>query len=870
LKSVQSYHPPQWPLRLLRLFVKEQYLEEIEGDMEEIFFENVERFSIRKAKRLYVFELIKLLRPVLLKNFEFVNYLNRFPMFNNYFKTSFRSLMRNPLNSFINVFGLAMAIGICMLVYAFARWTFSTDQFHEHKNEVHLVTFFANRDGSQQEFGTAPRPLADVLRQDFPQIEKVSRVEDRTVVLKYEDHVFNERVRLVDPEFLEMFTFPLKWGTASSLKDVNSIILNEEMSIKYFGEENPIGQNILMKFDETRSKVFKVTGVAKRFPDAHTIEFSFLINFENLRLEPNYQFDDWSQLMGATLIQVRNPISDIPAIQQGMGKYKAMQNLAAAEDWDISAFGFQPLATLHEKTADIRDDISFSSDSNYKSIGFLVVVAILLMTLACLNYINIAIVSATRRLKEIGVRKTIGATRKIVIVQFLTENIVVTLFALTIGFLLGVFFFIPWFEGMFRNLDMEFTIYDPNLWIYLPSILLFTALASGIYPSLYISRFQVVRILKGSVEFGRKNPLTKIVLTVQLVLTCLFITAAVMFTWNVDYLEKRSWGYNKSEVLYVAVPDRAAFEKVYAVVKQDPKFVAIAGSKHHLGKSHAPVVMQWPDRQAEADEIQVDVHYFETMGLHLKAGRLFTEDAESEKQRVVVNEFFVNNLSLQNPIGKTFKMDSVQYEIIGVVRDFHSYSFTNYIKPLIIRLADKEDYRFLSVKVQPSAQHESYKSLQQAWAGLYPETPFNGGYQEDVWGGYYAFIANHGKVWRVFATVAILLASLGLYGLITLNVSGRVREFSIRKVLGAGVASLTTNIGRQYLLLFSIAILVGAPLSYFAIKTVFDYAYRYHMPVTFSGVAVSIVLLIIILVITVSTQIRKVMRANPVDGLKVE
>ena len=491
MKVLQNYHrespplpsergtgsevtPPRWPSKILRLLIKEQYLEEIEGDMEEIFFVNLNHMSLRKAKWFYIVEILKLLRPVLIKNFEFVNYLNRFPMFNNYFKTSFRNLMRNPLNSFINVFGLAMAIGICMLVYAFARWTFSTDQFHVHKNEVHLVTFFANRDGSPQEFGTSPRPLAEMMRQDFPQIEKVSRVEDRPVVLKYEDKVFNERVRFVDADFLEMLTFPLKWGTASSLKDVNSIILNEEMSTKYFGDENPIGQNILMKFDETRSKVFKITGVAKRFPDAHTIEFNFLVNFENLRQEPNYQFDDWSELMRATLIQVCNPISDIPAIQQGMSKYKAMQNLTADDEWDISAFGFQPLATLNEKTENIRDDISFSSDSNHKSIGFLVVVAGLLMTLACLNYINIAIVSATKRLKEIGVRKTIGATRKIVIIQFLTENIVVTLFALIIGFLLGVFYFIPWFEGMFNNLDMEFTVYDVNLWIYLPCILLFT------------------------------------------------------------------------------------------------------------------------------------------------------------------------------------------------------------------------------------------------------------------------------------------------------------------------------------------------------------------------------------------------------------
>jgi putative ABC transport system permease protein len=870
MQSVNNIHPPQWPLRLLRFFLKKEYLEEIEGDMEEIFYDHVQKLSLRKAKTLYAIEMVKLLRPALLKNFAFVNYLNRFPMLDNYFKVSFRNLMRNPLNSFINVFGLALAIGVCMLVYAFGRWTYSTDQFHVNKNEVHLVTFFANRDGRLQEFGQSPRPLAEVMRQDFPQIIKSSRVEDRNVVMKYEDHVFHERVRYADPDFLEMFTFPLKWGTSSSLKDVNSIILSEEASIKYFGDENPIGQSILMKFDKTRSKAFKITGVAKRFPDAHTIDFNFLINLENFRTEPNYHFDDWKQMVNATFIQVANPVAEIPTIQRGMAKYKTFQNQAAEEDWAIESFAFQPLATLHINSGDIRNDISASSDSNQKSIGFLVIVGGLLLILACLNYINIAIVSATKRLKEIGVRKTIGATRKVVIAQFLTENIVVTLFALTIGFLMGVFFFIPWFEGMFNNLDMEFSIADPNLWIYLPCILLFTALASGIYPSLYISRFQVVRIMKGSVEFGKRNPLTKVVLTVQLILTCLFITSAVMFTWNVDYLNNREWGYNKSDALYVAVPDKAAYEKLYNLIKQNPKVVSISGSQHHVGKSHSSIIMQWPERQFEADALEVDANYFETMGLPLKEGRIFQEDMESEKQRVVVNETLVKNIALQQPLNKVFKIDSVEYEIIGVVKDFHAYSFTNTIKPMMLRLADEENYKYLSIKVQRGTQPEAYKELQAAWTSLYPETPFDGGYQEDVWGGYYAFIANHGKVWRLFATIAILLSCLGLYGLITLNIAGRVRELSIRKVLGAGVANLSNNVVRQYLLLVSIAIAIGGPAGYFMIRAVFDLAYKYHMPVTPAGALSAISILIIVLVITISTQIRKVLRLNPVDGLKVE
>src|SRR5258706_841233 len=410
---VETNHitPPQWPLKLLRFFVKKRYLEEIEGDMEELFYDNVEHLSYRKAKRIYTLEMLKLLRPILIRNLEVLERINQYAMFKNYFKISIRGLIKNPLNSFINVFGLSAAIGICVFAYGFARWTYSTDQFHEHKNEVYLITFFANRDGTEQQFGLTPRPLGEMLRGDFAQIKKVCRVEDKNVVMKYKDNVFHEHVRYTDPEFLEMFTFPLKWGTSKSLVDVNSIILSEDISIKYFGEENPIGLDILMIVGKDLSKAFKITGVAQKFPDAHTIGFDFLINIENLRTsEPGYDFHDWTAFVNATLVQVDHP-SDLKTIERGMEKYKKLQNEAAQQDWALSSFVFEPLATLHQRSGNIRDDISRSSGDNYTSIIYMSIIAVFILALACFNYINIAIATAAKRLKEIGFRKTIGATR---------------------------------------------------------------------------------------------------------------------------------------------------------------------------------------------------------------------------------------------------------------------------------------------------------------------------------------------------------------------------------------------------------------------------------------------------------------------------
>lgn len=869
MSHLNDIHPPQWPLKCLRFFVKKEYVEEIEGDMEEIFFDNVERLSAHRAKKIYTWEMLKLLRPVLMKNLEVLHQLNQYGMFKNYFKVSFRGLMKNPVTSFINVFGLATAIAICVFAYAFARWTISTDQFHAHKNEVYLTTFFANRNGTVQQFGTTPRPLGEMLKEDFTPIKKVCRVEDRHVVMKHDDNVFHERVRYTDPEFLEMFTFPLKWGSPKSLADVNSIILSETMSVKYFGEENPVGQNIIMILGKDQSKVFKVTGVAKDFPKARTISFNFLVNFENLRTaEGGYDFQDWKAFVNATFIQVDRP-SDLKAIEPGMEKYKALQNKAADEDWAISSFAFEPLATLHRRSEYITDDISRSSASNYKSIVFMVIIAVFLLALACFNYINIAIATAAKRLKEIGIRKSIGATRKIVITQFLSENLVLTFFALIIGLILGYTFFIPGFERLW-NFNMDFRLNDVNLWIYLPLILVFTSIASGIYPALYISRFQVVKILKGSVTFGQSNLLTKIFLGFQLVMACMFITMSVMFTQNTTYLNKRSWGYDQASVMYANVPDRSAFEQLSALIAQDPDVVSISASAHHVGKNHASLILHFPDRDYEVNRLSVDAKYFETLGLQLKEGRSFHDHEGSDKQAVVVNEAMVNNMGWENPVGQLFMIDTIQYEVIGVLNDFHSYQFSKQIAPTIFTVADKKDYRYLSLKVKHGSEIETYKKLQGHWASLFPEIPFEGGLQEDVWGFYYEEIAIYGLVWRVFAFIAVSLAVLGLYGLIKLNVEGRTKEFSIRKVLGAGAKNMATSVANPFTILFAAALVVGAPLGHILAKFTIEVTYTYHMPITLSSVIIGIGILIVVLLTTVTTQIRKVLKTNPVNGLKVE
>lgn len=865
--SFNNVHPPKWPLKLLRLFLRKEYVEEIEGDMEEIFHENVDQLSLAKANRLYTVEMLKLLRPVLLKKINGVYYINPYPMFKNYFKTSFRSLIKNPLTSFINVFGLAFAIGISILVYTFLEYDNSIDQFHENKHEVFLATFYADFDGNLQRYGMTPRPLAEMLKQDFAQITNVCRIDDGDAVIKYQDQVFNERVRYSDPEFLQMFTFPLKWGAASSLADVNSIILSEDMAIKYFGDENPIGRDVLLIFGNQSKKMFTVTGVAATFPKARAIDFKFLINYENKRVaDSTFQASDWREFVKATLIQVEKA-ADVKTIESQMEKYRKLQQ-EVQPNLAISSFVFEPLSTLFKNASSIKNCIA--QDYNAEGRIGMPIIAVFMLLLACFNYINIAIVSAAKRLKEIGVRKVIGANRTKVIIQFLTENMVVTFFALIVGLILSVFIFIPWFV-QFTGWPLEPTLMDERLWIFLVALLVFTGLASGIYPAFYISRFEAVRIFKGTFEFGRKNPLTKIFLGIQLILACITISAGVVFTQNNSYQRTRSWGYTPQSVFYIQLPDETAFDKLKAGLARNSAVVSLAGSAHHLGRNvSSTVIRMLPDRQVEVDQFSVDANYFETMDLQLIKGRTFVEHAVSDHKSIIVNELFVNHLKLKEPIGYHVEIDSIQYEVIGVLRDFHHESFFSRVQPTIFTLANSNECRYLTARVQRGSEKKTFAMVQQQWAMLYPEIPFHGGFQEDVWSGYFASLDKSVAFNTIIACIAVMLASLGLYGLVTLNVSGRVREFSIRKTLGARVHNIAMIILKEYVPLLVVALAFGAPISYVFTQAYLDMLFSYSMPMGYSGVIISVTILVLVLLGVISTQISKVSKTNPVDGLKVE
>ena len=638
------------------------------------------------------------------------------------------------------------------------------------------------------------------------------------------------------------------------------------MAQKYFGDESALGQEVLLVFNEGFKKRFVVSGVAEPFPDEHIIAFNFLINFENYAIaNERFSENDWSTLLDATFIQLDNA-SNIGLVSAQSDKYSVLQNEIDA-DWKVSAFSFNQLSQLHLNSSNIINGISH--DLTAPGRVALPVIGILMLFLACFNYMNMAIASSTKRLKEIGVRKVVGANRSKLIFQFLMENIILTCFALVVGLSLAVLVFQPWFVNLTqRPLTLELT--DVNLYIFSVALVLITGVFSGAYPAFYISRFKAVSIFRGNTKFGQKSLITRVLLGFQLILACVTITGAVVFAQNSAYQSNRGWGYNHTNLVYANVSVGNSFSQLKAKMSQDLNVIQIAGADHHIARARAITAIEFEERKLEVDQISVGANYIETVGLEILEGRSFNNTIGSDQQSILINETLAKTLEKPSLLEQKIKIGNVDYQVIGVVSDYHSSNFGQKIKPTLIKVSSTADFNFLVMNVSEGGAQDVLDKLETEWTALYPETPFLGGLQTDVWGSYFNTIGVYERFNRAIALVAIVLASLGFYGLVSLNISSRTKEFSIRKTLGARNTNILANVSKQFAWLAVVALFLGAPLSYYAIKAQLGLVFAYAMPVSAMAVALSALLLIVMLYLVTLTQVAKVSKANPANGLRGE
>ena len=790
-------------------------------------------------------------------------------MLKNYFKIAYRNLLKNKVSSFINIIGLSIAIAVSIVVYLFLQLHLSTDTFHENAEKIYIVGNIVNRDGTPQTWGDSPTPLGPAMAADFPQIEHTIRVGGGGGTFQYEDKVFNEGLWFVDEAFLDMFTFPLKYGDRHALSDKNAVILSEEAAVKYFGLEDPVGKHVTITFNNEYLESFTVRGVAEEIPTNASFGFNMLINYEKQRDIGRNNLDDWSTYTNATFFQLKN-LSDLETVTANMDRYLELQN-AASDDWPISAFTIDNLPLLSRHAWNIRG--SFANGVHPAAFVVYPLIAVFLLLLSCFNYMNIAIATAARRLKEIGVRKVVGSSKNQLVAQFLSENILLCLLALVLGALAAHFIIIPSFNQLFEGWPPVYLMLTDNLglWIFFIVLLVITGVASGAYPAFYVSAFKPVTIFAGKQQIGGKSLFTRSFLTFQFVLAFITMIAGVVFSQNGRYQMARDWGYDQEHTLVARLTDASQYKVLENEMRQNPNVINVAGSSGHLGRSSGYSVVEIRGEKFETVRFDIGFDYLETMKLRLTDGRFFDRVFGSDAERsIIINETFAHSQGWTEPVGELVTDDSTVFSVIGVVEDFHYYSFFDPIQPALFRLFDENNARFLAMRVEAGTGVETEAYLSETWKHLFPDEPYDSFFQDSVFDGFFRDTRNITKIFTFTALMALVISCMGLFGLASQNITRRMREISIRKVLGASVSHVTQLVHRGFFLLLAIAAIIATPLTYYMLNPLLDSIYEYRIPIDSLPFILAFVLVFVTAIVTVSTQIYRVATTNPAEVLRNE
>ena len=789
----------------------------------------------------------------------------------NYVKLAYRTLLRNTVPSVINIVGLSIALACCVVVYVFLAVWHSMDSYHENGDRLFLAQHDVERNYQAETWGRMPMPLGPAMETDFPQVERTVRVNWNQATVQHGDQAIDETITFVDVCFFEMLTFPLKYGSPEALADPNAVILSDRTATKYFGDSNPVGQTLIMTFNRQYREAVTVGGVTEPFPSNNGFRFGILMRFDRQDDLGLADLDDWATLTSGLFVQVKQP-EDIETITAQMDRYVPVQN-AAAPDWPIQSFAFDNFADPAFDAYLIQGRIAEAAHPALSI--FFITVALFMLVLSCFNYINISLGSASRRLKEIGMRKVIGGNKRQLVLQFMTENILLCLLALMLGLLLARVFLIPLFNSIcIINLDLAFAE-NVGLWAFLVGLLFFVGVASGAYPALYVASFQPTIIFRGRQKLADNAWFSKAFLTFQFVLAFITVILSVVISMNSRYLIRQDWGYNPAHTLVVELQEQSQYTLLRDALAQHPDVVSLAGSRQHLGQSFELPELQKPDGETQnVLGYEVGPNYLQTMGLRLQAGRFFDASRSSDATAsIVVNEHFVRMQGWAEALGEAVQLDSTSYTVIGVVEDF-TFFFLARPQPAVFFASNDPAYTYLVLHLRDGTEDEVEAFVEATWTRLFPETVLTHFYQETVFDRSYQQYNKVAGAFSSIAALALLIACMGLFGLASQNIARRMKEVSIRKVVGATVPHLAFVVNRGFLGLLTLAALIATTLCVIGLSLLMSIVSGYvplaHMPMTPLPFILAYTLVFATAALAVGSQVYKLVNANPADVLRSE
>jgi len=790
-------------------------------------------------------------------------------MIKNYLKLGFRNLAKNRLSSAINILGLGLAVGCCMVVFQFFNWSMHMDNFHHKLNNLFVIERASVKDGNQQLWGDSPSPMGPMLKADFPQIKNTARLNYTGVIIKQGDNVFRESVSFVDDSFYQMFDFPVKWGVKQHFTDPDGIVLTDELSEKLFGRENPTGRNVSVRFNKNGQETvvnFTVKGVFDKRPIESSFYFSALVPYQKMVALGMDKAGDWNQSMAMTFVET----GDEAALQPILGhnkKYLQLYN-AANKDDKIAAFHFQPLKTMNFHSYKVNNQ-HFNS-THLAGYIMLVAIAIATLLLVYFNYMNIAIASASTRLKEIGVRKVMGSSRRQIIIQFILENIILCTIAVLIGLLLAKYIFLPLFSQI-ANIDLAKNLFgNYRTWVALVVLILVSALSGAAYPSFYISAFKPISIMKGNSKMGSKNRFRKALLGFQFFLTFLAISAALAFIHETKKIKIRPWGYDPTNNVVVTLDKSANYQAFKDELKRRNDVKSVSGAVQSLGNYSKQLVIKTEGKEQTVQGISALPGFATQLGISITKGRDLNPEFETDKtDAVLVNQAFLKQMHWATGIGKNIEYEKHRYQVVGEIDNFHFENFESPIGPLVLMGCKPEDVNYVYIKTTSGLFTKAHTEVEKVWKIVNPNLPFEYYYQDGVFDQYFHGFDQVSQVMGAASIIMIVISISGIFGLALLILGRKMKEISVRKVLGAGIGNIIFLINKEFIYAMGFAVLLGWPVSWWLVRTMFNQVTPESV-VSIYPLIISFFGLIVMTAVSVSWHIFKAHTSNPTKYLKDE
>lgn len=889
MSNFPQYIPPKWAVKLLHLFCDRQWLGEILGDLQEQYDENRAKYSRFKASILYWWEVIRFIRPHIFKPF-FSNSYKIMPF--HHLKVSWRHLQRNKVYGLINILGLSVGIASVLLIALYVRSELSFDKFFDDSERIHRIALHRIYPDRTRDFASSVITLAPVLKENYPEVEEVTRMHRlffaNEISVNIEDDTYIEtRFRVADEDFFKVFSHKFIHGDPLTALDApDKVVLSASTAQKYFGTTDVLNKTLQLGGD---TSLTIISGVIEDIPVNSHIHFDLMASLHSIGyLEGAIESNSWINPWVYTYVKLKEGINPkdfeekIAGAVETHGTASISQQLGP--DYKEAGHKFeyflQPITDIHLHS---QIDIEVEPNSDITYIYLLSLIAIIILVISSINYINLSVARSPARAREVGIRKVVGVHRINLIGQFLTEAI----FICTLSAILAVgltALCLPYFNQLLNTTLTLQPLLQPVFLLVFLGFILFTGILSGFYPALVIAAIQPARILKGSFKNSKKGLWMRNGLTsIQFIISMIMISGSVLVHQQMNYFQNKNLGFDDENILIIqqmgSLGDQ--FESFKNEIKTLPEVQAVGSANGLPGDFHGSGVFKTDNPEASdlrANTATFDDDFFEAMNFELDTGRTFSPEF-NDSLSIIINEAAVRALGLTNPLGERFRNAGNQnnanadnppvFKVIGVVKDYHFYSLHTEIGPIVIFNTNGQFFGpRMAVRVRSENMHKTINELEAIWNKM-TQAAFNYSFLKQDLNQQYESDRRTAFLFDIFTWIAIIMCCTGLFALATFIAQQRQKEMSIRKVLGASTSGIMLSFSREFMILILIAFLIGVPIAYYAMQSWLT-NFAYHIEISVSTFLLTAGLMILLVILTLSYQAVKLGRINPAEWLRNE